>query len=624
MCGFIGVVAKERATPVDGKPVERALDMLSHRGPDARRIVLGAGFALGHVRLAIVDPHRRSTQPMWDQTGRYVLVYNGEVFNHGKLRRELESRGRRFMTNSDTEVVLHALLDWGVSCLARFHGQFALALYDSQEHTVLLARDAIGIKPLYYAEVPGLLLFASEPRAIFNHPSFSKRLNVHAVSSFLSYRQVLGNQSYFEGLNEVAPGTWLLVEHAQKRRFAPFVQFVPSETYRPVSAKQLRRRIGEAVGSQLTEPSARALMLSGGLDSSILAAEGARVRPDLVAYTIRMEHADYDESGAAARVAASYGLPHVSVPVSHRDHLDHAEELVRHKAAPLGMHNEIETFLLAKAIAKRSKAVLCGEGADELFAGYGRIFRLPFEATALRLRRFGLRNGRMHAWWSDAFNLLVSRYTYFPLEQKAELFVPEVWRAISDDEQSRNVLRATFFECSRASFFERIWAVFLRIHLRGLLSMVDAMTMAASVEARVPFLDPAVVDAAHSLPARDKLRWRHPWSAVLALGKPAAEFSERLDIPKYLLRRAYRDVLPAEVLTRRKQGFPVPLFQWYGTSPNAPTRQILLRKGAQIHHLMQRPKLEAFIERATAQPSEASGRQLFQLVSLELFLRNCT
>jgi asparagine synthase (glutamine-hydrolysing) len=199
-----------------------------------------------------------------------------------------------------------------------------------------------------------------------------------------------------------------------------------------------------------------------------------------------------------------------------------------------------------------------------------------------------------------------------------------VWRQVADDEVPRQTLQRAFGELPNGSFFDRIWWVFVHVHLRGLLAMVDAMTMAAGVEARVPFLDPHVVAAARGLPGRDKLRWRHPWSAVLARGRPAAEYSERLDTTKFLLRRAYAGILPDEVLARPKQGFPVPLWDWYGGIGIAYTRSIVLAKRAHLLDLMRRPALEAFVERAVHRADDASGRQLFQLVNLELFLRHHT
>jgi asparagine synthase (glutamine-hydrolysing) len=611
MCGFVGIVTRSDGARVDRTALEHALDTLEHRGPDMRRLVIGPGYGLGHVRLATLDLNARAAQPMWDATGRYALVYNGHVFNHWPLRQELSAHGHMFRTASDSEVVLHVLMEWGPAGLTRLSGQFALGWYDRLERRLLLARDNLAIKPLLYWQGSGVLLFASQPTAISSHPLFQRRLNVRAISSFLSYRQVLGGETYYEALHELAPGSWLEFHDGRltQRRYWSLATIDAPR----VDAGELRRRIRSAVTDQVAADVPVALLLSGGLDSSILAAEASRVYPSLVTYTAAMPHNSRDdESAVAARVAAAFDLKHVCVPVGPEHHLEYIEALVRQKGAPLGMHNEIELHVLARAVAQQAKVVLCGEGADELFAGYGRIFRLPFEMATRR----GVTGAR------SPFDLLFERYTYFPQRDKQALFDPAVWRELADDEVLRETLRRAFFELPNATFFDRIWWVFVHVHLRGLLSMVDAMTMAAGVEARVPYLDPQVVAAARGLPARDKLRWRRPWSVPLAWGQPAAKYSERLDTTKFLLRRAYAGAVPDEVLERRKQGFPVPLSDWYGGSGISRTRSIVLARGARILDLMRRPALEAFVKQAADRADEPSGRQLFQLVNLELFLRN--
>jgi asparagine synthase (glutamine-hydrolysing) len=535
-------------------------------------------------------------------THRFCLLYNGQVFNQLALRKELAALGQQFRTTSDTEVVLHCLTRWRSSCLRRLEGQFALAFYDRVEGKLLLARDRIGIKPLYFWHHRRALVFSSQPVAILSHPLFSARLNLHAFSSFLSYRQVLGNETFFEGVLELAPGSTLefhLGGVAQRRYWSLADAGGPR-----VGPSELRSRLHAAVAAQLAADVPVGVLLSGGLDSSVLAAEASGLDPSVVAFTAAVPH--LDEAGHAARVAAHLDLKHVVVPVGPDDHREHARRLIRQKGAPLGMHNEVETYVVCRAVAQHAKVVLCGEGADELFAGYGRIFRLPFESR-LRSRR-------------SEFDLFCSRYTYFPQEEKRALFQPSVWRSLAEDEKSRVALETAFFDQPAASFFERIWWVFVTLHLRGLLSMVDAMAMAAGVEARVPFLDSAVIDAATALPACDKLRWRHRLSPVLAIGLPVSAYSERLDVTKFILRQAYRDVLPNEVLTRRKQAFPVPLAEWYGAGRPLDARSVVLSRRARLLDVMRRPAMEAFVEGALKRADDGAGRQLFQLVNLELFL----
>jgi len=599
-------VTREPGERVAGAGIDAALAAVARRGPDGCRVETGPGYGFGHARLAIVDLGAQAAQPMWDEGRRHALLYNGEVFDHADLRTKLRGLGHRFRTSGDTEVVLHALAEWGRAALPRLHGQFALAWYDRREHCLLLARDPLGICPLVWWRAPDAILFASQPSAIVAHPAFRATLNVRAVSSFLSYRQVLGGETFFEGLFEVEPGTCVEFRDGGMRRHRYWS--LAGVRAKRVRHDELRARVRAAVRRQLRADVPVALLLSGGLDSTILAAEAARSDPTLVAYTAGFADRACDESGPAGRAAAALGIQHRRVPVTLDDHEEHLARLVTAKGAPPGMHNEVETHVVAKALSCEAKVVLCGEGADELFAGYGRIFRLPFEmATARGAAR------------SSPFEEFTARYTYLPLTEKVALFDPAVWREADDDALPRAVLRQAFTALG-PSFFDAIWSVFVQVHLRGLLAMLDGTTMAAGVEARVPFLDAAVIDAARGLPVRDKIRWHRPWSPLLARGRSSDEYSERLDTTKYLLRRAYRDMLPAEALHRRKQGFPVPLADWYGGRNLARVRSIVLGRDARLPDLLRRQALEAFLQRAAGR-GEAGGRQLFQLVSLETFLR---
>lgn len=619
MCGVVGLVSSEMQ-PMDARPVARALESLAHRGPDAQRIDAGPGYVLGHARLAVLDLSTRGNQPMWDPARRFALVYNGEVFNYRSLRAELSCLGHSFVTSSDAEVVLHALIAWGRDALVRFDGQFALGFYDRERGRLLLARDRMGIKPLFFWQGPTFLMFASAPGAIRTHPDFAGALDLHAVSSFLSYRQVLGGRSFFEGIREIEPASVLEMapEGVSQERYW---SLAPITTAR-IDAPELRARIHAAVASQIAADVPVGLFLSGGLDSSILAAEASTLTSSMTTYTVGVGEPAIDESAAGERVSQWFGFDHVQVASRGEDHLGSATTLIERKGAPLGMHNEVEMFRLADAARSNGKVVLCGEGADELFAGYGRIFRLPFEVHGRRIL-MALTEHRRHSQGPEAdFESFSERYTYWPREEKQALFDPAHWRALEGDERSRDVLHRTFFELDESSFFERIWWVFVTVHLRGLLAMIDGATMAAGVEARVPFLDGGVVDAARALRPRDLLRWRRPWGAVRAFGQPAAQYSERLDIPKYILRAAYRDVLPSEVLARRKQPFPVPLDRWYGPTGRAQVRRLLLGTGSRSGDLFRKSAIEAILERDDGNhPEELRERQLFRLISLELFLR---
>ncbi|HEU5319710.1 MAG TPA: asparagine synthase (glutamine-hydrolyzing) [Methylomirabilota bacterium] len=632
MCGVLGAVARSPGGRIDHAALAAMLPRLRHRGPDAGGAVAGAGFWLGHRRLSIIDLDDRANQPMADGTGAVWLTYNGEVYNFAEIRRTLGQLGHAFTTQSDTEVVLEAYCRWGIACLERFNGMFAFALYDTRTRELFLVRDRLGVKPLYYWVGPETVVFCSELKGVVDYPEVKRRLDLSAVSSFLSYRHPLGTATYFEGVCQLEPGTYLHVRDGRCRRQRYWSLRPGAGRAGGAEAHQrLRRLISASVRRMAVSDVPVAALLSGGLDSSIVVRELSRHVAGLTCFTAKLAEAEYDESAYAAEVARRCGVEHRLVPVDPRTHFELLPHLIRLKDQPLGMHNELAMYLLAREVGKHAKVVLCGEGADELFAGYGRIFRAPFDhrrARALQwlpgpLRRRALR--RLGLTPADAgrseVEFFLSRYTYFPAEEKLALFTDSMASAVEGDAAVREVIRGRFAELETGSFFDRIGLTFVTLHLPGLLLMVDATHMAASVEARVPFLDHEVVEAAFALPASDKLRWRSPLHLLAALLQPAAAFSEVHDRSKSVLRDVYAAELPPATLDRRKMGFPVPLAAWLTGPLGESVRRRLFHRETRLHALVDRRRLGQWYHDRCGAPSEAFGRQLWLLLNLELFLR---
>lgn len=636
MCGIAGAVAVEQGIAVDRRPVERALDLMTHRGPDARGVRCLDGAILGHVRLAIVDDRRQADQPMGDTSGRVWLAYNGEVFNFQELRRDLERLGHRFRTRSDTEVVLEAYLAWGLEAVPRLDGQFAFAVVDLRDRSVHLVRDRLGIKPLNYARVGDLLVFASELRAVAGWPGFERRLNPVAASSFLSYRYVLGEESYFRGAYRLPPASILTLRNGSMLRGRYWRLDLDSRRLHAGAgaaerAANLAGMIHSSVRRQLPSGCPPALLLSGGIDSSILAFETRRVcRGPVVAYTARLQNDAYDESAFAREVATAFSLDHRLVDLSPGAHLDLARELVERRGEPLAMHNEVGMYALAKNVAREAKVVLCGEGADELFSGYGRISRSPFDRARACWAQVVL--GRAAGPLLDRLEVdrdahlipetehFLRRYDYFGAQEKMSLFRPEIRAAVGADAELQGEFARVFERGAHLTPYERVALALFELHLPGLLGMVDGVTMAAGVEARVPFLDHRIVQAAFDLPAEDRLRWRHPLAPAVAAWLPIRVFSERLDQTKVVLRRAYGLRLPRTTLRRRKAGFAVPLGTWLRAELR-PARELLLSSDARTAELFDGRRLTAWLERQESSFTDAVGKKLWLLLGLELYLR---
>lgn len=634
MCGIVGLVHHGAPSPVAREVFCRLVGGVAHRGPDGSGVVYGRDFTFGHTRLNVIDLSEAAGQPMSDAGGRVVITYNGEVYNFRELRAELAELGHAFRTRSDTEVVLEACKEWGPAAVEHLRGMFAFGLFDQASRTFLLARDPLGVKPVYWAIVGGSLAFCSELKGIVGLPGFHRRLDPVAVSSFLSYRYPLGDRTYYEGVHQLEAGQYLLLgPDGQLRRHRYWRAPVEGDgPVRPPGKREIRSLVEDAVASQTVADVPLGAYLSGGLDSSILVHELARRSgAPLRTFTVSFAEAGHDESEYATLVASRLGTDHRTVPVTRDDCLEGWGPLLDTKDQPLGMHNEVALCLLAAEARRHVTVVQAGEGADELFGGYARIFRTPFEHRRLRLsgvlprpagrrlrRRLGLEDGDPAGSWLDLF---LARYGYLTRQEKAFLFTDEMRRETDDDDALTSYIRDQYRLVERRRPDTALAFLFVRVHLPGLLLMMDATSMANGLEARVPYTDHLLVEAALRMPADWRLRWRSPWHRALALLRTVGAFSERADVSKAVLKELYGAELPAQVVLRTKLGFPVPLDEWFRTAWAGLVERDLLGPRALCHAWLDRRRLRAWVERTRERPGADYGRKVWLLLNLEYWLR---
>ncbi|WEX91672.1 asparagine synthase (glutamine-hydrolyzing) (plasmid) [Sinorhizobium garamanticum] len=625
MCGIFGIVFRHGGAAVSAETVEDCADALAHRGPDAKGIYIDGSVAFAHRRLSIIDLNSRANQPFRDAASGVVITYNGEIYNYRELKYELAQLGHGFSTESDTEVLLKAYLAWGKSFLSRLDGIFAFALFDPRSASVLIARDRLGVKPLYYTDSDAGFVFASQPNALIRWPGITRKPDLVGALSFLSYRAVVGSRTLFAGISKLEPGRLLEIRRGRHscERWWSLPAHLERSRPRPSEVKWL---LGNAVERQLVADVPVAALLSGGLDSSILAYElSTRSSKKPVFYTGKVQGPDYDETGYAREVATHFGLAHRIIPIRGPSDLKEIAELVRLRGHPLGMHNEIAMFTLAKAVAKEHKVVFTGEGADEIFAGYSRLFRTPYDHRRSRfltafpsplaeIARRRLELGR-HA---DKLQFFLDRYTYFPIEEIRSLTIGGNLRA--EEMQLRSHFEQQFSEAV-GDFFSKIAHIFVATHLPALLEMVDNTTMAAGIEARVPYTDHQLVTAAMAIPGSDRLKWKSPIAPAQALSSPVSSFSEHLDVSKYPLRREYRSVLPQSVLCRKKMGFPLPLGQWAIGDGARDYRNLILGGDSPLCDLFDLHALKRWFESGRVNPSDAFGRKFWLLANLGLFFK---
>lgn len=613
MCGIFGLYRE--AGVRDGRlRASRAIASLGHRGGDGEGVETDVQFAFGHTRLSLLDLGPGGTQPMWNAERSICLVFAGEIYNHQYLRQKLSLRGTHFRTRSDTEVILLGYEQHGRQFLTELDGMFAIGIYDSRDRSCTVARDRVGVKPVFYRWNGEELAFCIEPGPLNQHPYNGQMAKDGTVSSFLNYRFTLGEQTLWDGIRMLQPGCSLSVRDGKisHERWSSLSITRPASRQKSQSFSNI---FSETVKDYASADVPVGLFLSGGLDSSLIAAAmPASMREGMPTFTARINTKGYDESTYARTVARYFALNLEEVEIDPRDHNRELDRLTMRKGFPLALHNEVAVAILARTARQHVKAAMSGEAADELAGGYGRLARIPFEAT---------KAGASPDDHESALALFLRQYGYFPLNLQLPLLRPEhreaARAALKGDE---SLISTTWHSSSAASPLGALCATMTQLHLPILLHMMDAMTMAENLELRVPFTSRRVVDLLLHLPDDEKLAWRFPGASWLARRSSVEYYSERLDRTKQVFREAFRQKLPREVLSRRKLGFPLPWGNW--VHPALDPTLSSLADGADS------PLWTIFDRRSTAQWITAAidsavpdtvGKQLWMLVGLDRWLR---
>jgi asparagine synthase (glutamine-hydrolysing) len=579
-------------------------------------------------------------QPMVDDESGISLVFNGEIYNYRELRRELETLGHNFTTESDSEVVIKSHSQWGSQALNRMIGQFAFAIWDTHAEELLLARDRLGIKPLYWTRVGNEILFASEVKAFLQHPGFHAEADLDAVSSYLTFRQAVWDMCFFKGVYKVLPGHFVVISG----------QSITDRTYWELPVPRPDESLDEStylrrVEELLTEATRRCMIsdvpvgayLSGGLDSSILVAILSQHCPgQLHTFSAGYGEDNYDEGRYAREVADHFKTQHLHLVFHKQDYQCAWLKLIRQRDAPLSIPHEIPLYHLSLELKKFVTVAISGEGADELFGGYGRVLRSPMDWNKVVLARSLLREslatriGASRRLRNTPLSWLRCRslmdyffqvYNWIPFEEKWSLMSADVLHAIGNDARTINVFEEIFARVEGANAYDQLLHVFQKIHLGCLLERLDAVSMAAGVEARVPFVDHELIEFVINMPLRYKLRWKSLLSRLRAVTTTAARASERLDTNKYLLRKLGSGLLPNNISSRHKLGFPTPLDGWLRNGLMDSARDLLLDKTTRERGIFDQKALAPLLVRAQKLPYDTYGKKIWMLMNVELWFR---
>ncbi len=581
MCGIAGFV-NTRPSDANAGVLRRMTDAIAHRGPDDSGFYEDSQASLGHRRLSIIDLSG-GHQPTANESGEIWIVYNGEVFNHSDLRPELEAAGHVYHSHCDTETILHAYEQFGAACLERFRGMFSFAIWDRNRSRLFCARDRLGIKPFYYFWDGRTFVFGSEIKALLEHPAVSPALRVEALPEYLAFGYCGTQETMFQGIRKLMPGHTLTLDLKTESPAPMIAQYWDIPVGEPESGlsdqewiAETRRRLEETVRMRLMSDVPLGMFLSGGVDSSAIAAIIKRqTNGPVKTFAVGYGEAAYSELAYAAEVARTIGTEHREVVVGMGDFFGALPKLIWHEDEPIAWPSSVSLFFVSQLAAREVKVVLTGEGSDELFAGYSR-----YGWTRLNMRLLKIWQSVAPVGLRNAVRSEITRGGMLPRDLRRKLGHSFLGREESIESLFVDNFYAPFSAAARRellsekggdgytafrqywdarpddSMLRRMLYADQKTYLVELLMKQDQMSMATSIESRVPFLDHTFVEFAMRMPDRMKIRGR---------------------TQKYVLKEAVADLLPRGIIHRTKMGFPTPLRHWLRRPEATPLIDSLLR-----------------------------------------------
>lgn len=542
MCGIVGLVTKKEKE----NTIKLMSDRIKHRGPDGDGYFIDGDVALGHRRLSIIDLST-GDQPMFNEDGSVVTVYNGEIYNYQELKEELIALGHDFKTKSDTEVLVHGYEEWHTDLPKHLRGMFAFAIYDKNKNEVFLARDNFGIKPLYYAKMNDTFMFASEIKAFLDVPDFEKVFNESILETYLEFSFVPTNETFFKGVHRLDAGCSLLYKDGEIKLNKYFkLDFKEENMSFEDAVKNISDVMKDSVEKHLIADVEVGSFLSSGIDSSYIV---SLAKPDKT-YTVGYENKKYDETMYAKDLAEKLGIKNESKIITKEEYLENISKIMYHLDEPTSDPAAISLYFVAKLASKDLKVVLSGEGADEFFGGYN-YYREEVDYKFYNKLPFCIRHaiGKVASIFPEGrgFNFLVRRgekleNSYIGVNRNFSSKMAKKVLKNNYELEAIHVTKDVYNEFKNYSNIDKMQAIDINFWLmKDILLKADRMTMASSIEGRVPFIDKEVFKVASHLPF---------------------DYKVTKENTKVALRAAAKEVIPTEAYKKKKLGFPVPVREW--------------------------------------------------------------
>jgi asparagine synthase (glutamine-hydrolysing) len=620
MCGISGIFDLS-GNPINQGLLDRMTSIIKHRGPDGCGRYIDREAGLGHCRLSIIDVSGGG-QPIGNEDGKLQTVFNGEIYNFIELRKELEAFGHTFKTKSDTEVIVHAYEQWGAECVNRFNGMFAFAIWDARKRELFLARDHLGIKPLYYVQIGSRLLFSSEIKALLQDPECPREIDLDALAELFTFRSVPSPKTLFKRIFKLPPGHFMLVTRRGLAisRFWNWIPRLRANRREEELIEEYQSLLEDAVRLQLRSDVPLGLFLSSGVDSGVLLAIiSQHATSPVQTFTIGFEEGEKtNEIDDAREMARTFGADHYSMTVTPEDYVHYFERYMMDLEEPVGHEAAPAFHFVSNITSKRVKVALTGQGADEPWAGYDRYKGVKLSGIYSRLPRFvtndlahlicrmpgqmeRLKRGLVSLGEPDVLTRFTKIYSFFNADMKAQLYKGALKQQYDADPYGpRHALARLQSDVKGLDPLAQMLYIDTRANLPDDLLMVgDKTAMANSLEVRVPFLDYRLVEFIESLPSHLKL---HGFTG------------------KYLHKKACEKWLPKEVVHRKKKGFANPIENWFRVRMKSFVEDCLLGPDSSMGRYFDQDYIRRMLE-LDREGKEQYRRHTYLLVSLELWHR---
>jgi asparagine synthase (glutamine-hydrolysing) len=627
MCGICGIFYTDRARRVERGPLAVMNDRIVHRGPDDEGFFLDGNVGLAMRRLSIIDV-KTGHQPIANEDENLWIVYNGELYNHEELRKDLESRGHRYRTKSDTETIIHLYEEYGPDCVKYLRGMFAFAIWDRRRRHLFIARDRLGIKPLYYHFDGQTLLFGSEIKTILAFPGVRAEFNRATLAEYLAFGYISEPETMYAGINKLLPGHVMEIGEGGSSRISSYwdLQVKADSPARPRSyyVERYRELLESCVSSHLMSDVPLGVFLSGGLDSSAVAALTTKIRKEPIeTFAVGYGEEKFSELPFARQVARHIGSKHHEVRLSRDEFFDALPRLIWHEDEPIVWPSSVSLYFVARLARERVTVVLTGEGSDETLAGYtryawtllnakmDRVYRMLGPKSVRDLVRKGIQAGPLSAslyrklehtflvrdgasWPSFYFD---NFYSAFSAAEQAELLTDDA-RQRGGDAYAGSMQH---WNASSGDLLHRLLYTDIKTYLVELLMKQDQMSMAASIESRVPFLDHELVEFTASIPA---------------------QYDTKGLAGKFILKSAVEDLLPHDIVYRQKMGFPTPWAFWLAGPQLDDLERLLLEPRTRERGYFKSDVVQRLFAEHRAGRRD-HGNRIWRLLNLELWERVC-